>query len=154
MRLRKIAFIALVCATVSLSLQLQAQAGAAAPAETNLLSWGAGALVVQAPVSYSNSGDWSADALLDELPTTGWATKSGDLTPKVFVMEMAGKSTLPSLAFDTAHAENPGRAAKDLKVEISDHADGPFASVASFSLAQAKDHQKFPLTKPVTGRYL
>ena len=69
-------------------------------------------------------------------------------------MEMAGKSTITSLAFDTAHAENPGRAAKDLKVEISDQADGPFAPVASFSLAQAKDHQKFPLTKPVTGRYL
>jgi hypothetical protein len=72
------------------------------PAESNLLSWGSGALVVQAPPSYSDRGNWSPESLLDELPSTGWATKAGDLTSKVFVFEMADKSTITSLAFDTA----------------------------------------------------
>jgi outer membrane protein OmpA-like peptidoglycan-associated protein len=123
-------------------------------AEVNLLSWGAGALVVQAPPSYSDSGNWSPEALLDELPSTGWATRTGDLTPKVFVFEMTEKSEITSLAFDTAQVENPGRGAKDVKVEISDRMDGGFTVIATPSLAQVKDHQKFPLKTPATGRYL
>jgi OmpA-OmpF porin, OOP family len=145
--------IAFLCAIASLPVKLSAQAGSV-PAESNLLSWGAGALVVQAPPSYSDTGAWSPDSLLDELPNTGWATKDGDLTPKVFVFEMAEKSAITSLAFDTAQAENPGRAAKDLKVEIANSKDGPFSAVATFALAQAKDHQKFPLKTPATGRYV
>jgi OmpA-OmpF porin, OOP family len=120
----------------------------------NLLSWGAGALIVQAPPSYSDSGDWSPDDLLDELPNTGWATKSGDLTPKVFVFELAVKSQIVSLGFDTAHVENRGRGAKDVKVEISDTKDGGFAQIASLSLAPVTDHQIFPLKTPAAGRYL
>ena len=122
--------------------------------EINLLSWGAGALVVQQPPSYSDSGNWSPEALLDELPNTGWATKSGDLTPKVFVFELADKSEVTSLAFDTAHVENRGRGAKDLKVEISDSKDGPFAQIATPSLAALQDHQKFALKTPASGRYV
>jgi hypothetical protein len=120
----------------------------------NLLSWGAGALIVQAPPSYSDSGNWSPDALLDELPNTGWATKAGDLTPKVFVFELADRSQLTSLAFDTAQVENRGRGAKDLKVEISDSKDGGFTPIATPSLAPVMDHQKFALKTPAAGRYL
>lgn len=132
-------------------LPAQAQSGAG---EVNLLSWGAGALVVVAPPSYSDSGSWSPESLLDEVPTTGWATKSGDLTPKVFVFEMAVKSEITSLSFDTAKVENPGRGAKDVKVEISDREDGGFTLIAAPSLEKVKDHQKFLLKAPATGRYL
>jgi outer membrane protein OmpA-like peptidoglycan-associated protein len=120
----------------------------------NLLSWGAGALVVQAPPSYADSGDWSPAALLDELPNTGWATRSGDLTPKVFVFELADRSEITSLAFDTAHVENRGRGAKDLRVEISDRKDGGFTEISRPSLAPVLDHQKFVLKAPAAGRYL
>jgi outer membrane protein OmpA-like peptidoglycan-associated protein len=146
--------IALACAILPSSIQLPAQPGAAAPAEINLLSWGAGAVVVEAPISYSKTGQWAPESLLDELPETGWATQNGDLTPKVFVFELAGKSQITSLAFDSAHVEKPGRAAKDLKVEIADSKTGPFSPVASFTLAQAQDHQKFALKTPAEGRYL
>jgi outer membrane protein OmpA-like peptidoglycan-associated protein len=129
----------------------QSQSGAG---EVNLLGWGAGALVVVAPPSYSDTGSWSPEDLLDELPGTGWATKDGDLTPKVFVFELADKSQITSLGFDTAQVENPGRGAKDVKVEISDSKDGGFTVIATPSLAQAKDHQKFVLKAPATGRYL
>ncbi|MGO8813717.1 MAG: hypothetical protein ACLQVG_03500, partial [Terriglobia bacterium] len=61
----------------------QSKATQGTATSVNLLAWGAGALVVQAPPSYSDSGNWSPDGLLDELPNTGWATVSGDLTPKV-----------------------------------------------------------------------
>ena len=129
-------------------------AAEAAKEAVNLLSWGAGALLVQRPVSYSENGEWSPDALLDELPKTGWATRSGDLAPKVFVFELADPSEITSLAFDTASVENRGRGAKDLKVEISDRKDGPFKEIAAPSLAPLQDHQAFTLKAPATGRYL
>ena len=146
-------WIAFVCAIPLLLAKLPAQT-VGGPAESNLLSWGAGALVVEAPPSYSDRGYWSPESLLDELPSTGWATKAGDLTPKVFVFEMADKSTITSLAFDTAQVEKPARGAKDVKVEISDSKDGGFTVIATPSLAQVKDHQKFALKAPATGRYL
>lgn len=150
---RTSAWIALLCAVPLLLQRISAQTGSS-PAESNLLAWGAGALVVEAPPSYSDSGSWSPESLLDELPNTGWATKSGDLTPKVFVFEMTEKSSITSLAFDTAQVETPGRAAKDVKVEIGDSRDGAYTVIATPSLAQAKDHQKFVLKTPATGRYL
>ena len=146
-------WIALLCAILLQLTRLSAQSGGGS-AESNQLSWGAGALVVQAPPSYSDSGNWSPESLLDELPSTGWATKSGDLTPKVFVFEIAEKSAITSLAFDTAQVENPGRGAKDVKVEISDREDGGFTVIATPSLAQTRDHQKFMLKTQATGRYL
>ena len=144
---------AMVCAAILLTVKLPAQAKSGSD-ETNLLSWGAGALVVVAPVSYSDTGDWSPEALLDELPTTGWATRDGDLTPKVFVFELADKSQITSLGFDTAHVENPERGAKNLKVEIADTKDGAYTLIATPTLEKVKDHQKFVLKAPATGRYL
>jgi outer membrane protein OmpA-like peptidoglycan-associated protein len=132
---------------------LPAQAARGA-SPVNLLSWGAGALIVQAPPSYSDSGNWSPEALLDELTSTGWATKSGDLTPKVFVIELTNRSEITSLAFDTANVENRGRGAKGLIVEISDRKDGGFTEIARPSLAPLMDHQKFVLKTAARGRYL
>lgn len=150
---RTSAFFAVFCVLSSFLLPLPASAESGTE-EVNLLSWGAGALVVQQPPSYSDSGNWSPEALLDELPNTGWATKSGDLTPKVFVFELADKSEITSLAFDTAHVENRGRGAKELKVEISDRKDGAFTQIATPSLAALQDQQKFALKTPASGRYL
>jgi outer membrane protein OmpA-like peptidoglycan-associated protein len=146
-------WVVLVCAVLFLPFKLPAQAKSGAD-ETNLLSWGAGALVVVAPPSYSDSGQWSPEVLLDEFPDTGWATKDGDLTPKVFVFELAEKSEISSLAFNMAQVENPERGAKDVKVEISDSKSGPYTVIATPTLAKVKDHQKFVLKTPATGRYL
>jgi hypothetical protein len=87
--------------------------------ESNLLSLGAGAIIVHAPVSYADFGEWSPMSLIDELPKTGWASKDGDLTPKVFVFELANPSSITSLAFNTASVENRGRGAKDVLVETT-----------------------------------
>ena len=74
--------------------------------------------------------------------------------PKVFVFELADRSRITSLAFDTAQVENRGRGAKDVKVEISDSKDASFTQIASLSLAPVTDHQRFVLKTPATGRYL
>ena len=145
--------IALLCA-FSLPLVMLPARADNGPQETNLLSWGAGALVVAGPPSYSDTGQWSPESLLDELPGTGWATRNGDITPKVFVFELADRSQITSLAFDTAQVENPERGAKDVKVEISDNKNGPYTVIATPSLAKVKDHQKFVLKTPASGRYL
>jgi len=150
---RASAFITVSCAIALFQLTAPARAQNGA-SSTNLLSWGAGALIVQAPPSYSESGNWSPDALLDELPSTGWATPEGDLAPKVFVFELADRSEITSLAFDTAQVENRGRGAKDVKIEISDSKDGSFTQIATPSLAPVTDHQRFVLKAPATGRYL
>jgi len=122
--------------------------------EVNLLAWGAGALVVQSPPSESSSGQWSAESLLDENKDTGWANKRGDLAPKAIVFELAQRSAISSLAFDTAQAFSQARSAKDVTVEISDRQDGGFAEIARISLAALKDGQKFPLKTPALGRYI
>ncbi|MGA2217171.1 MAG: OmpA family protein [Terracidiphilus sp.] len=149
-------WIAVVCAVLLLVVKLPAQtkSDSKEARETNLLSWGAGALVVVAPPSYSDHGQWSTEVLLDELPNTGWATRDGDLTPKVFVFELANKSEISSLSFDTAQVENPERGAKDVKVEISDSKNGVYTLIATPTLAKVKDHQRFQLKTPATGRYL
>lgn len=150
---RMLGQIAFLCGIILVLAMLPARADNP-PQDVNLLSWGAGALVVQAPPSYADSGAWSPESLLDELPETGWATKSGDLTPKVFVFEMADKSSVTSLGFDTAQVETPARAAREVKVEISDSKDAGYAVIAMLSLAQARDHQRFQLKTPATGRYV
>jgi outer membrane protein OmpA-like peptidoglycan-associated protein len=144
---------AVVCGLALLSLPLAAWAqGGTEP--TNLLSWGAGALVVQSPPSESSSGQWSTDELLDELKDTGWASKGGDLAPKVIVFELAQRSEISSLAFDTAQVYSREKSAKDVTVEISDRQDSGFIEIARISLAAMKDGQKFPLKTLASGRYI
>jgi len=144
---------AAVCA-LALSLSPLSAWAQGSPDEINLLSWGAGALVVQSPPSESAHDQWSPSMLLDEIKDTGWANKRGDLTPKAIVFELAQRSEINSLAFDTAQAYSRERSAKDVTVEISDRQDGGFVEIAKISLAAAKDGQKFPLKTPAFGRYI
>jgi len=142
-----------VCALALLLLPLPVWAQGSTD-EINLLSWGAGALVVQSPPSESTTGQWSTEALLDEYNDTGWANKRGDLAPKAIVFELAQRSEIDSIAFDTAQVYSRERSAKDVTVEISDRQDGGFVGIAKISLAAMKDGQKFPLKMPAYGRYI
>jgi len=145
--------VAVVCAHAWLLSPLVAWAQGGTE-EINLLSWGAGALVVQSPPSESTSGQWSTDELLDELKDTGWASRGGDLAPKVIVFELAQRSEISSLAFDTAQVYSREKSAKDVTVEISDRQDGGFIEIARISLAAMRDGQKFPLKTLASGRYI
>lgn len=121
----------------------------------NLLSPGAGGLLVEEPPSYAKDpSSWSPFRLVDEDPATGWATSSGDLSPKSFVFELAERSQITRLAFNTLHTETAERSAKEVRVEIADSKDGPYSPVANLSLEKQRDGQSFPLQTPATGRYV
>ncbi len=121
----------------------------------NLVAVGAGTLLVEEPHSYGNDpGNWSPMALQDEDPNTGWASPKGDLKPKTFVFELAERSRIDSLTFDTARTENPERSAKHVRVEISERKDAGYVPVLNAALEKQKGNQKFSLKTPATGRYL
>lgn len=143
----------LLCAISAFSSKICAQT-AASPAEQNLLSLGAGAQTVVAPVSYNTAYNWSPDALIDEQLATGWATRGKDLTPKTFVFKLAEKSSISALGFDSAKVERAATSAKNVKVEIGDSESGPFTVIATPTLAMAKGRQRFSLKAPATGQYI
>lgn len=135
-----------------------APGGAAAPAaapvaEPSLVSFSAGALVVQKPTEYGAS--WSAVYMLDENPTSGWATEKGVTTNQVTVIELPERTVLKKLEFDTAHVDGDKRAAKDVDLEVSDSGpSGGFQKIASVSLREGADRQQFPVSAELPGRWV
>lgn len=134
----------------------QAQPGKApqnAVPEPSLVSFSAGALVVQKPQEYSD--DWSAFNMLDENPQTGWAAPQGFTTNQVTVIELPEKTLLKRLEFDIANVDGSGRGAKDIDVEISDtSATSGFQKIASVTLKNGADNQQFPVSASVPGRWV
>jgi outer membrane protein OmpA-like peptidoglycan-associated protein len=121
--------------------------------EPSLVSFSAGALVVQKPQEYSDG--WSAFNMLDENPQTGWATPKGVTTNQVTVIELQEKTLLKRLEFDIAGVDGPKRGAKDVDVEMSDtSATSGFQKIASVTLRDAADRQQFPVSASVPGRWV
>src|SRR3569623_110195 len=123
-----------------------------ADAKPNLASLGAGAIVVKQPAAYSES--WTGFWLIDEAPSPGYAPPEDDIGPKEIVIELADKDEISEVAFDIAQAESEERAAKTIKVEISDKPDTGFSELLTAPLARAKDTQHFTAKAPKPGRYL
>lgn len=117
----------------------------------NLLSWGGGALLVQKPVQYSDS--WRSENLQDEDASTGWASPEGEKGPFRFVFELAEKSEINRLVFDSASVDTADSAAKGVLVEMADAASGPWSPLANLTLKNAADKQVFSVPAKV-GRYL
>lgn len=123
--------------------------------QINLVAVGDGTLLVKEPPSYAEDpGNWSPMALQDEDPDTGWASSDGDLKPKTFVFELAERSRIDSLGFDTANTESPERSARHVRVEISDSKDAGYIPILSATLEKKTGGQTFRLKTPATGRYL
>lgn len=132
-------------------LLLVASAAANAEQAENLASWGAGALLVEIPAEYRD--DWSAQFLLDDDPTTGWAPPEGALGPHVAVVELAVPVTVSALRFDTAHVDTDGSAVKQVRAELAVSPAGPWQALGEFTLADRMDGQRFPVSA-ASGRYL
>ena len=130
-------------------------AGGSSP-DTNLLSFDAGAWIVKSPAEYNE--EWSAFWLLDERLTTGWATPQGTVTAQQLVLALPEQTLLTSVEFGTASVDGDdsgSRGAKDIALEISDaSATSGFQSVGAFTLKPRLDHQRFPIAKPLAGRWL
>jgi outer membrane protein OmpA-like peptidoglycan-associated protein len=122
--------------------------------QPSLVSFSAGALLVQKPQEYDDN--WSAFWLLDERAESGWATPKGTITPQVIVIALPERTVLKRLEFDTANTDGDGgRGAKDIAVEISDtSAKDGFKKIADVALKDRADRQSFPVAAEVPGRYL
>jgi hypothetical protein len=119
----------------------------------SLSSFSAGALLVQKPQEYD--ANWGSFWLLDERPDTGWATPQNTITPQTIVIALPERTQVEQLAFDTGGIDGDGRGAKDVSVEISDtNATSGFQKIAQVSLQDKADHQTFPVSAQVPGRWL
>lgn len=126
---------------------------AATAAEPSLISFSAGALIVQKPPAYGYG--WEAIWLLDERPDSGWASPENNVAPQTMVIALPEKTQLNRLAFDTAAIDREGRGAKDVVVEMSDEsATAGFQKIAQVSLQDKADNQTFPVSAQVPGRWL
>lgn len=136
----------------------------AAPAATNtataapstqdqpsLVSLGAGAVVVQKP---QEEGDaYGAFRLIDEAPDRGWSTPDGVVSPQTMTFALSGKWDIDRVEFDTEGLK-PGRAAKDVVVEVSDSAAGQYITIAHAALDENRNHQSFPVTTHASGKFV
>src|SRR5512146_1628167 len=68
------------------------KAGSVAETAPSLISFSAGALVVQKPAEYDDG--WSAFQMLDERPQSGWATPEHNVTPQTTVVELPERTEL------------------------------------------------------------
>lgn len=134
-------------------LLLAASAGRGAWAEpVNLLSLGAGALPVVEPPTY---GSWPVISLLDDSPQSGWAGDEGKVTQLVFVFELPQAAKLTAFEFDAASIDGPGRAAKDVLVEVSPTGkESGFQPVLRASLKEGVDNQRFHAAPAVAGQWV
>lgn len=110
-------------------------------------------MVVEKPAEYDDS--WSGFWLIDERSDSGWSCPEGQLTNHAVVIEIAEKSRIDRVVFDTGGVEGPGKGAKDLLVEVSDQ--GPktgFSKIAEVTLADRTDGQSFPVSAKVPGRWV
>jgi outer membrane protein OmpA-like peptidoglycan-associated protein len=123
------------------------------PNEQSLVAFSSGALLVETAPEYNSA--WGNFMTMDENPRTGWCCAEGKISDNTFVFELTEKSVIDSLQFDTYHIDKEGRGAKDILVELSDV--GPkegFAKIASVSLIDKEDNQKFPVTVDKSGKWL
>jgi len=123
------------------------------PAPENVVSFAAGATILQRPTEYSDT--YSSLMLIDENPRSVWSSRTGSIGNEVVVIALSERTVLKSVSFDASAAERPARAAKDVLVEVSDaSATVGYTRVASVSLQPGKDGQQFATTAQVPGRWI
>jgi len=126
---------------------------AAAPPEPSLVSFAAGALIVEKP--RQRDENWSSFWMLDERADSGWASPEGVLIPAVTVIALPERTLLKRLELDTGDIDGENRGAKDVLVEVSDTSDeSGFQPIAEVSLADKADGQSFPVAAEVPGHWV
>lgn len=118
----------------------------------NLLSLQEGALPVVSPENYPG---WPAEALLDESPSSGYASNLGKILNNAFVFELLQSAEILRFEFDNASIDAEGADARDILVEISNESpQSGFEAVLKASLSSKKDGQAFRPDKKVKGRFV
>jgi hypothetical protein len=120
--------------------------------EPSLVSFSSGALVVRKSAEFSDK--WSTFWMIDERSESGWASPKGKTQNHVAVIELAERTLLKRIEFDTGNIDGEGRGTKDVLVEISDEGPGKgFKKIAEISLADKEDGQSFEVDE-VAGRWV
>ncbi len=122
-------------------------------ADTSLVSFSSGALLVEKPPGYDFA--WDIIWIMDENPKTGWCCPKGKISNNVCVIELAEKSVFERVEFDTGFIDGIKRGAQDIDIELSN--DGPskgFTKILSTSLVDKKDNQSFSVTVETSGKWL
>jgi len=123
------------------------------PTEQSLVAFSSGALIVETAPEYNP--EWGNFMIMDENPQTGWCCPEEKVSDNTFVFELAEKTVIDSLQFDTYHIDKVEYGAKDILVELSDA--GPkegFTKIAGVSLIKKEDNQRFPVTVDKSGKWL
>ena len=121
--------------------------------QPSLASFAQGAAVVRRPSEESRA--WSSLLMIDEIPTTGWASAKGQTKDNAVVIALPEKIELSHVIFDTGSIDGPGRGANNVTIAMSDqNAFGGFQDVASVTLADGRDNQVFPIGNKGAGRWL
>jgi outer membrane protein OmpA-like peptidoglycan-associated protein len=128
-----------------------AAATAAAPQE-DLFAFAAGAQFVAKPDDneYADAS-YGPYNLIDESDSTDWRAQGGK--PATLVLELAERTKLTRVSFDTAGLNIEEKAVKGVRVEVSDtSATDGFTQVLATELKKVAKGQSFPIT--ATGRWV
>jgi len=129
---------------------------AAAPAHSaeDVLGIAQGAIVVRAPSSIGSGH--LAMLMFDEDKNTHYTTPDDQPNGEVTVVQLAERSTIDQLQFDTGTDLGlDTHAPKEVRVEMSDTSpDAGFKQIADVTLAMQKDDQLFPADGSVAGRFV
>lgn len=131
-------------------------ANADSSTQKDLLSIGAGAILVKASSEYTPGeiGRWSAYGLIDESKKVGWAGEKEKINNQTIVFKLPERTTFKTIGFDTEQTDTDA-ATKDVSIEISDtSADSGFETILSTSLKDKTDGQDFPVEKEVAGKFV
>jgi outer membrane protein OmpA-like peptidoglycan-associated protein len=124
----------------------------AAAAQEDLFAFAAGAQFVAKPADNDYAdGNYGPYNLIDESDSTDWSAKGGQ--PAVLVLELAERTKLTRVSFDTAGLNIDEKTVKSIRIDVSDTSptDG-FAPVLSAELKVQTKGQSFPVT--ATGRWV
>ena len=138
------------------ALTVAGPAAAQTRAGTDLFAFSQGARLVQTPGDAEYTAmDSSPLNLIDGSATTDWTGEAG--RPAVFVLELAERTELSGLAFDTAFLNRDAKSPRAIRVELSDTSSrSGFVQILSANLKMKKDGQSFgfdPDHRPV-GRWV
>ena len=95
-------FILILLTIVCTFFQFVFEIGATAT-DQSLVSFSSGALLVETSSEYSAA--WGNIWIMDENPKTGWCCPQGRILDNVLVIELAEKSVLERLEFDTGYTD-------------------------------------------------
>lgn len=117
----------------------------------NLLTFTQGTIVREWPPT---DAEIAVNTLL--LAGYSWKSKAGATGPFVFVFELAAPAQIDSLAFNPRDPNEPAsNAAQSIHVEGSTQgADAGYSSIGDYTLKDTPEDQSFPLSRPVTARWL